>query len=150
MEKSEARAYGMIARLIIDRINEGGGRVTELEQTRAQEMPGAYVAKLYGKAIQLHALSEEDHVILTGLFSKISTAGTDRVGAMLEAQYLLGFYQFETDTMSADEASKVLGVTKQRIYALVDNDQLVGYKMKNKLRIGRQSVERRKGEMDKE
>lgn len=144
MEREELRAYGMITRLAELAIERKGGHVGEVELNKAKTIPGTYVAQLLVKAQRMNALTKKDEYMVSALFDSIDTAGGERITVEQQGDYLLGYYQYDNEMMGAEEAALELGVSKQRIYKLIDDRLLTGYKVRGKWRVGRRSVERRK------
>lgn len=150
MRREELRAYGMIARLAVSAIERKKGHVGETELKNAQTIPGTYVPQLLIKAQRMGALTDKDEAMVSALYDKIDTAGGERITVEQQGDYMLGYYQYDNEMMSAEDAARELGVTKQRVYKLIEDNQLNGYKVRGKWKVGRRSVERRKKELGRE
>ena len=140
----------MIARLAVAAIERKKGHVGDAELRNAQTIPGTYVPQLLIKAQRMGALTDRDEAMVSALYDKIDTAGGERITIEQQGDYMLGYYQYDWETMSAEDAARELGVTKQRVYKLIDDNMLNGYKVRGKWLVGRRSVERRKKEMGRD
>lgn len=146
MNREELRAFGAVFRVLTDAIEGAGGTVTATDRNRMYERPLEGLAVLHAKAMAESALDDEDMGIISALTDEIGSPEGGRLSLEDQGHVILG-YQSYGQTVGAEDAADELGITKQRVYKLVDDGLLRGYKVRGRWRVTRASLDRRKADM---
>ena len=104
--------------------------------------PEAAFARVSAEASQLGVLSGEDGALVDAL-AEMARESEDE-GSVRD--YYDGYNELSSDTVTGEEAAGYLGVTKQRVYAMVKSGILRGYKVGREWRLYRHIVVARKAE----
>ncbi len=143
--KAYARAYGVCERAI----KRAGGRITGTERDFCEANPPAGFTIVYMKAVRMRALDSRDEQLI-GLYLD-SVPGDFEVKQdkriSFEKRGVFTLEKTRWHDMTPDQAAKVLGVTKQRVSALIKNEQLDAVKIGGRYYLTSYSVHQRAREM---
>ena len=142
-----AKAFTVVQRAL-DRGKKPGDRNNPYDWEKCCLRPSDGFTPLYLRAVKTHALTQTDEDLIAAFLDEVDADDNIHTPRPIppEQQALWQLTYFHWDKVyTVEEAAEELGVSKQRITALIRNGQLDAVKVRNRYYyIAGYSVERRK------
>lgn len=144
MEISEVQALGRILRILKLALDEVECEITDAEFKGYSRNPSKYFAPLILKAQSSNALTQEwDEQLETQMqfLSPDIFEGTDELSNRDIGILQIAYWHYDPEQMTLKEASEFAGVSENAIRDAVKAGKIKGFKMGNRYRLFKGSVE---------
>lgn len=152
-EERALRGYGYFLAIMQRAFEAAGDGLKEAERDSFFRFPKEMLAVIYRRAIACRAVTDEVEAEIVGALDLMDGSEGDYgtrarplsvsdMGALMMA-----CHHYDAERVSVREAADALGVSVQRVYALLDEGRLEGIDVKGKKSVFASSLARRKAEL---
>lgn len=147
------RGYGYALAILDGALKAAGSRLREEEKDNFFLRPKEALAAIYRRAMVCGAITHDIEAEMTGALDLVDGERSDYgtkyrpLSASDMGTLMLACHHYDAERVSVKEAADALGVSVQRVYALLDEGKLEGIAVKGKRSVFASSLARRKAEL---